>query len=139
MTATTTHPTDRLRTFERYDCTGQALIHHTLSNLHQHGFESFEPSPAFSHALAQAFQHAFIETATIPVVPEAVDIAITEAVSRTIHQFLGKRLQSLDTCVVPFFYARVAEEFTVALRIGCDGHAGVVFTDDDHTGASHAR
>lgn len=142
MTAKHQLPDDRLRTFEPYDIdNGRTLIKETVSHLEDLGFTTFQPTPTFSRALGKAFRRAFIEAAAVPIVPDAVDIAVREAVSRTIHQFLDHKLQSLETIAVPYLFARVTEEFALALELGYDGSAAVIAhsSEDDDNGAPFLR
>lgn len=109
------------------------LAKDTRHSLKEIGFTEYEPSPHFSEQMGKCFREAFIDRAKLPVIPEALDVAIPEARNATTHQFIDGVTSQL-TIVVPWFYKRVVVEFSRAVKAGHDFQAAIYWTDGDDDG-----
>lgn len=127
----TTDAESRRTIFEPYGIDDSTVLaRDTRRSLKQTGFKEYQPSPHFSEAMGKAFRGAFIERANIPIIPEALDVAIPEARNDTTHKFLDSVTSQLGI-VVPYFYKRVVAEFGHAVKAGYDFQAGIYWEGDD--------
>ena len=102
---------------------GEILVPATYYVLVDRGRGTFEPTPEYAHAIADAFRTAFVRRAPLPIVPEPVDAAVEDAVTATLHEFVHGA--DLRTRVLPTFYRRVATYTCTYLQWYPDG--GVEF------------
>lgn len=95
--------------------------------------ESRNHQTAMMRDLDQAFRSAYTTAASLPIVPEALDCAVEEAASTTIHTYLGEDA-CIETEVVPTFYRYVVTFFRSFIEFGVDPVAGVSLADQSRGG-----
>lgn len=126
---------DKTAAFQLYGIDdGSDLIPAMLDRLQTKGIDGIgaytNNSDRFTRSLKHAFKKAFIAKATPPLVPEAVTVALDEAVEQTTKKFPqigenGVAKSDLRTQVLPYFYGRLVNEYHIAVKLGADRHTGV--------------
>lgn len=90
---------------------GSAIVHRTYYRLRSPDDDAVHPSSEFMASLAQAFRRAFLVETELHTVPEAVDAAVDQAVTVTLHDLLDRGSADLRTQVLPTFYRTVSRTY----------------------------
>lgn len=84
-----------------------AIVHRTYYRLRSLDDAAVHLSSEFMATLAQAFRRAVLVETERHTVPEAVDAAVDQAVTVTLHDLLDLGSAALRTQVLPTFYRTV--------------------------------